>query len=381
MGHPQQYRNWHCPANGASVWSNFTRVPKTQSHRGRCLNAWVDCRQFQHDPKMRSRTLKTAATLVTVATLASALTTRMAYSRRGHGGLGIYFVISIIIPPPDAAQVCSPSPLRQPPRLDRLDMRILDEIRGHGCYGCNPWTALNAIALEEAPKGHQEQRRRRLELWAKLRALLHHGALYRFGRHCISATHIRREPTVRRKRSSRAGSALARVSHAEVTAPPNHLSLNLLAANARYERKKETYSAPGPGEVTQAARQLAGLPRGPKRWSGMIHGRRAFRGMPVKLSTGWTVFVYGAVRGQVSYSYEAGGLVGNPFEAGLTWGVAPVAKVQFIKNEAAVALGRAKKGVRERKSLAKAAAARINGLMPCRPGRRRGRPPKNLPRC
>jgi hypothetical protein len=59
---------------------------------------------------------------------------------------------------------------------------------------------------------------------------------------------------------------------------------------------------------------------------------------------------------------------------GRNWGVIRANQVQVIKNEAAILLGRFKKGIFERKSEAKASAARSNGAKPCRPGRKRGRP-------
>lgn len=59
----------------------------------------------------------------------------------------------------------------------------------------------------------------------------------------------------------------------------------------------------------------------------------------------------------------------------LGWGALPQERVRLVKCAAARMLGRLRRGVQERKSEPKAAAVRINGLMPPRPGSRpRGRP-------
>ena len=89
---------------------------------------------------------------------------------------------SFIIAPPDAPQVYSPPPKPGPtPRLNRLDEHIIAEVRRRGIYGANVWTVLSAVALEEAPREHHEQRRMRLELLPRLRGLLRQGVLYHFG--------------------------------------------------------------------------------------------------------------------------------------------------------------------------------------------------------
>jgi hypothetical protein len=51
-------------------------------------------------------------------------------------------------------------------------------------------------------------------------------------------------------------------------------------------------------------------------------------------------------------------------------------EVQVHRVPEAQILGHLKAGVRERPSARKAAACRANGKCPCRPGKRRGRPPK-----
>jgi len=58
-----------------------------------------------------------------------------------------------------------------------------------------------------------------------------------------------------------------------------------------------------------------------------------------------------------------------PFREWLLWGARREKEVKLFRHPSAVALGRMKRGVRERKSEAKARAARLNGL---RGGRPRG---------
>jgi hypothetical protein len=52
-------------------------------------------------------------------------------------------------------------------------------------------------------------------------------------------------------------------------------------------------------------------------------------------------------------------------------------EVQIFKLPAAQLLGSLKRGIKERASEKKRRACRSNGMRPCRPGRRRGRPRKN----
>ncbi|HEY6180863.1 MAG TPA: hypothetical protein VIW67_01390, partial [Terriglobales bacterium] len=51
-------------------------------------------------------------------------------------------------------------------------------------------------------------------------------------------------------------------------------------------------------------------------------------------------------------------------------------QVRVLKSPAAVLLGSLKRGIKEQPSEKKRLACRRNGLRPCKPGRRRGRPKK-----
>jgi len=288
-------------------------------------------------------------------------------------------MIDVIIAPLDAPQVFSAPPPRPAPcpRRDRLDERIIAEVRRHGSYGGHVWTVLNAVALEEEPKERHEQRRMRQALWRRLRALLHQGAVFRFARHYVSLSKIKRERNVRRRRSLRAGSALARASHASGTANPNYLSLNLLDAVARCERKKETKSAPGPVEISQAARLLARMTRGPRQRTGHFNGQPARRGQAIRLQDGRQVFLWGCVRHRIVWSLDPKVLLMDIRNPDVEWGVVPERGVSPVKNPAAMALGALKRGHREVYSARKGESARRNGKQPCRPGRKRGRPAKH----
>jgi hypothetical protein len=133
-------------------------------------------------------------------------------------------------------------------------------------------------------------------------------------------------------------------------------------------------------QVSAAARALASLPRRPRRhWSGWLDPKnpdsRIWRGRRIVLPNFEVCYAYGCTRNKVVWSRHdqglQGGFCGEPFE----WGVLPASAVRPWKNPHAVALGRQKRGIHEKPSLAKQNAARANGRRPTRPGRRRGRRP------
>lgn len=131
-------------------------------------------------------------------------------------------------------------------------------------------------------------------------------------------------------------------------------------------------------EASAAAGALARMPRKKKKWSGWIGSTRCYRWMPIKLPNGDSVFAMGARRGRVVWSRVPGELPGGIKGVDVGWGVLPARRVKIVKNVAAVCLGSLKAGAKERPSVAKSAAARANGCMPCRPGKQRGRPRKTV---
>lgn len=110
-----------------------------------------------------------------------------------------------------------------------------------------------------------------------------------------------------------------------------------------------------------------------KTWTGWIGQDHFWRGRRVVLPGGQVAKVYGVVRQQVIARWHDPYSV-DPVKAA----VFNAGEVEVFKLPAAVALGRCKSGVQEQRSALKAAASRINGCAPPRPGSRpRGRPPKN----
>ena len=284
-------------------------------------------------------------------------------------------LMSIVAAPPEAQQVYIPQ--IPAPRLDPLDLALQHEVRSHGTYGVRTWNALNAVAQAYGPQGRTGQRRFRLLLWYRTKILLRQGALHRFGRTAISMVKVARERAVRRKRRIEAGSTLTQSNQMADNFVPNHLSLNLVNDLKVYGETDKTQSVQTAVEVANAARSLARLRR--KRWSGWLGETRSYRGMAVLLPGGKLAHVFGVRRGQVVVTNEPDGAAGDPTTAGILWSVVPARDVQVIKSPAATSLGGAKRGCKETFSEAKREAARRNGLMPPRLGRKRGRPRERPP--
>lgn len=130
-------------------------------------------------------------------------------------------------------------------------------------------------------------------------------------------------------------------------------------------------------QISEAARALAKLPRRPRRkWTGWLTGAwRGYRDQPVLLPGGKPAYLFGALRGRAVITLDRGCLLGGYFGDGpIRWAVLPVSAIRPLKNPHAVVLGGRKLGIRERPSLAKQMACRINGCRPCHTGKRRGRP-------
>ncbi len=143
----------------------------------------------------------------------------------------------------------------------------------------------------------------------------------------------------------------------------------------RVERLEIIESGFTPEQASVAARTLAKLPRRqPRKLTGLLHDRRCWRGQRILLPGGRPAFVWGCKQGKVVWSLAPNELSCEVLTAGRDWGVLSESEVVLKKSEAATVLGRAKRGIREAPSALKQAAARLNGLTPCRAGRRRGRP-------
>ncbi len=121
-------------------------------------------------------------------------------------------------------------------------------------------------------------------------------------------------------------------------------------------------------QISAAAGLIAMQPRRrKKKWTGSINGQRIRRWSLFKLPTGETARAVLIVRGVAYFWFD------NPERFLESY---PTSEVRRIKNPAAVLLGHLKRGKRETPSELKRSTARANGSMPCRPGKRRGRPRK-----
>lgn len=300
-------------------------------------------------------------------------------------------MIHVFVAPPTAPQqfVAKPAPT-PPPKLNPLDEQIVGVLRQSGRYGLRIWDLLDKVAESRNPASRNECRSFRLEAWHRLKRLLRIGAAHRFGRKCVSIAKLPR-PSVRRRPSSRPGSTLEPVSSAPQEIPAKKFSANLSAqlvprtlAEHTVQKTESANLRPPDSEpepmqpledrrtvLRSAAQTLASLPRGvkPKRkLSGFVQGVRVYRDQPILLADGSRAFALGARRGQLIFFCD----IPHLMEPG-RWGVVPAATVTLLKNEAAVALGRAKRGRKERTSALKVQTARMNGRCPCRRGTR-GRP-------
>jgi hypothetical protein len=126
--------------------------------------------------------------------------------------------------------------------------------------------------------------------------------------------------------------------------------------------------------ICDAARGLARLPhKAKRRWSGYANGVRVWHNRKIILPGGEIAYCYGCLRGKLIWT-SCPTSKDTATTQDMVSDVIDAHRVMMAKDDNAVLLGRAKLGVRERKSPAKALAARLNGVKPCRPGRRRGRP-------
>jgi hypothetical protein len=279
-------------------------------------------------------------------------------------------MLTFIVAPPTAPRV---DPFAAAGVQHPLAREVIDALRQRGSAPVSMWRFVNELASERGPGSRTQARYLKINLLKAIRVLLAAKLIYRH-RGQISfkefafmprpRSRARLSSSVARSTSKPVGSNhagperetvvdLPQVSHREVNAGPAPMRT----------RSNERESAPAPELASEAARQLALLPRRPKRtWSGWVGPTRTFCGMRIKLrSTGESAFVFGTVRGRVVWSRQPGDLTDPIGGIGQYWGVVAVRDVEIVKNPHAVALGRMKAGKVERKSEAKARAARLNG--------------------
>ena len=292
-------------------------------------------------------------------------------------------MISIIVAPPTAPQVLPPA--RSKPKLRTLNQaesQIVDAVQEHGVVKL--WPIIDELVLKDGKVSRAELRQRRRELYTTVYGLIQSGMLIWAGRNCIALPGTRLPILVQRRRSPvayrhprLAGSARTEPQLPRLTIPAIEPDSQPVAVRAPLRsqpaRPPKTESAASPEQITEAARSLATLPRDKaRRWTGWIDGQRSWRGRLVLTPAGDVLPLVMANRGRVLLQ-ETSDAELSPIEI---WRrtVWRSEQVQLVRNPAAVLLGRLKLGVVERPSAAKQRAARMNGLRPCRPGLRRGRP-------
>ena len=290
-----------------------------------------------------------------------------------------------------------PSPPK-PVVRELADCRVLHYLRERQGQPCHVMQMLNALTKLDRPRNRMERRRSFRWHLERLPILLREGVIRRCGRkHVILLARGQALPPT----PSPVGPRRAEVEYAKrlaIEARLHALAVHrrepqpelAAVANEPISESDECALHPVPPEqapvvaepsltpddlleaVHLSAVALARLPRKPKRkWSGWIDDRnRIWRGRHIVTPEGDVMGAAIAHRGRV-LAYHLADEVPHgvrPFRA-LT-----VDQVQLWRNPAAIVLGSRKAGVRERPSAVKQATARRNGAMPCRPGKRRGRP-------
>jgi hypothetical protein len=282
------------------------------------------------------------------------------------------------------------------PQLDHHEEALLERLRDTEVWAV--WSLINSVVADQPPCSRTAGKTLRLEWLGRLKRLRELGLAFLVGRNRISATKpdpAKRQPAIRRRRPSvvksryRGAVSAAIPSGPAVPVKPVNLTQ---AIQLQTEIKNPVPSAPAvevgktqsvtaPEVVSAAARQLATLPRNQRRkFTGWLHGEHCWRGRLLVLPGGEVLPLSWCNRGralmilsdaevQISTDHEYFTLLCR---------LAPrEVDVRIYKHPEAMLLGSRKAGVKERASLAKAAAARRNGCMPPRPGSRpRGRPRK-----
>jgi hypothetical protein len=300
--------------------------------------------------------------------------------------------ISVFIAPIDAQQISVPPPQLPPaPRLTVLDEQLIAAVGEH--EGPVPvWPLLNWLTAEQAPASRAECRRITLELWGRLRRLLRMRILFRAGRKSVATTRPaprpRRAPrrwlqpsrpwrntmaTVSVGERSIADSTLARqdaaIGSKIVEQPQHELLKNGLPRCPAVPAASGNKSAT-PEEIKAAARALAGLRYHKKRWTGWLHGCHCRRGQPLVLESGEVAELAWCSRRRVLLQIRRD----MEFRDYLRWAARREHQVRLCKRAEAVALGRMKRGCKERPSTAKAQACRLNGARGGRPRKRDAHP-------
>ncbi len=299
-------------------------------------------------------------------------------------------MIDVVLAPPLAPQVFIPKPEPVPlPRLDDTDLRIIETVRDVGPV--KTWSLLNILA-DDSGLGRSENRDSRRALWDRVRRLKCLGLIFGRGRNEVAATKTERQPA--RPRPRRRKPCVAQLAPVKAVsarnlfdqAPPMQIEHPLgadvavgnEALTAASKAAKETESAITQEQASEAGRALAELPRCQQRkWTGWLRGEHCWRGRLLLLPNDEIAPLIWCSRGRVLLQ----NVKDLSFRDWMLWGARRAHEVAVWKTPAARLLGSLKAGKTERKSELKAASARRNGRMPCRPGRSRGRPRRNAAHC
>ncbi len=284
---------------------------------------------------------------------------------------------------PQISQALPVSPARPP--LDDVDLQMVEIVRD--CEPIHAWRALDLLTASMSEGDRTAQRVARRELWDRLKRLKHLGILHGVGRSEVSVTQGLR--SVQRRRPYRtprpvgilaettAVSASASYRMAAPQKPGQEVENNLVSPSATVCPPEvapgKTENVSPPPDLSAAARELSRLARNrAKQWTGWLDGQRCWRGRLVRTPFGDILPLMMSNRGRVMLSHpDFETLPIAELRNRTMW---KAEQLQLAKNPAAVALGKAKLGTKERPSTLKQVTARANGLRPCRPGRRRGRP-------
>ena len=283
--------------------------------------------------------------------------------------------------------------------------------------------AANRVAEQSNPANRKERRLATREALARIKLLLQAGEISRSGRRRVyrpvpgqtppvppDKPRARRRRRIARSRlSARPAARVVTVQESKVLGQPTPTSVpaisSVVTGNqnrasvmfaqpsttvSSIEKTESAENSPAADSVSatptlaervkakltdiMAAATLARLRHREKIWTGWLDEKtHLWRHRPLVAPDGQIIRTIIARRGVVAaYSDKP-----SPTTGRLLHGYR-VQNVRPLKLPAAQSMGRRKRGVVEKPSALKALTARANGRMPCRPGRKRGRPRKSV---
>lgn len=230
----------------------------------------------------------------------------------------------------------------------------------HGSRPVDLWKVINGLANAHQPQGRDQRRCLRLRFWGAVRELLKARVLFRHGSliatvnfairpRSKSAKHL--SPSVGKSASKNGGSNPVAVVVERGLNPPQAPERKLIVGNRSTPTAvPEPKSAPpSPVEISAAARALAQQRRTGRKLTGWLHGRRITRFTPVIVPGGQVLLVY---------------LVRRNFVYAVAPDTPEYEDCLLLRYRAADVC------------VFRSPHAALLGRLPPRPGRRRGRPPR-----